>query len=496
MIKTKSFLKYLKTINNSINNLLEKNLNKLNFKNLTFLFKNNKIILIFVAVFVVFITYLLLPTFYNQSDISKKLQNELQTKLEKNFKFSQNFKYNFFPRPHFTIEGSSIIDNKIQISKINSLKIFVSVENLFSVQNLKIKDLIIQNANFNLNKKNYNFFLDLLERDFTNGKLIIKDSNIFFKSFEGEVLFINKIMKMKYHYDSKESKNIISADNEIFNIPFSLDAFFNEDKNKIFSYIDINLIKLKIQNELSLNNKKKAGKIIFNYSNSKRVGNYEIEKNYFKFHIFDKIEEPNVTFKGEFNFKPFYANLEAVLDEINLNYLFGSNAIIAQLIKTEIFNNKNIDFNLFINAQKISNNINFKNIILISKIKEGLIDTDKTKFKWRNFADFELSETLIYVRDGQLVLDGKLEININNYNELFKFLLTPKNFRKKIKKINLNFTYNFDQNTAELNNIKIDNKINRNVNTILNNVILKTDDLHNKIYFKNLLNEAIKSYAG
>ena len=48
------------------------------------------------------------------------------------------------------------------------------------------------------------------------------------------MLFINKIMKMKYHYDSKESKNIISADNEIFNIPFSLDAFFNEDKNKIF----------------------------------------------------------------------------------------------------------------------------------------------------------------------------------------------------------------------------------------------------------------------
>ena len=103
---------------------------------------------------------------------------------------------------------------------------------------------------------------------------------------------------------------------------------------------------------------------------------------------------------------------------------------------------------------------------------------------------------MIYVRDGQLVLDGKLDININNYNELFKFLLTPKNFIKKIKKINLNFKNNFDQNTAELNNIKIDNKINRNVNTILNNVILKTDDLHNKIYFKNLLNEAIKSYAG
>ena len=70
MSKTKSFLKYFKNINNSINSLLEKNLNKLNFKNLSNLFKNNKLILIFVAVFVLFVSYLLIPTFYNQTDIS------------------------------------------------------------------------------------------------------------------------------------------------------------------------------------------------------------------------------------------------------------------------------------------------------------------------------------------------------------------------------------------------------------------------------------------
>ena len=70
------------------------------------------------------------------------------------------------------------------------------------------------------------------------------------------------------------------------------------------------------------------------------------------------------------------------------------------------------------------------------------------------------------------------------------------NYRNKIQKIDLNFTYNFDQKVAELKDIKIDDKFNQNVNKILNNVILKKDDLQNKIYFKNLLNEAIKSYAG
>ena len=223
---------------------------------------------------------------------------------------------------------------------------------------------------------------------------------------------------------------------------------------------------------------------------------YKIEKNSVDFHIFDKIDQPEVTYKGKFNFKPFFANLEGSLDEINLNYLFDNNAIVTQLLKTEIFNNKNIDFDLKINAKNVHDNFNFKNIILKSKIQDGLIDTDNSKFEWKNFVDFELLESLIFVRNGELVLDGKLKINVKDYNEVYKFLLTPKNYRNKIDQIDLNFTYNFDQNIAALKDIKIDNKINENINKILSNVILKKNDLQNKIYFKNLLNEAIRSYAG
>ena len=165
-------------------------------------------------------------------------------------------------------------------------------------------------------------------------------------------------------------------------------------------------------------------------------------------------------------------------------------------MKTEIFNNKNIDFKLNLNAANVHNNSNFKNIILNSKIQEGLIDTDNTKFEWKDIADFKLSESLIFVRNGELVLDGKIKINVNDYEKLYKFLLTPKNYRNQIKQIDFNFTYNFDKKIAELKDIKIDKKINQSVNKILNNIFLKKDELQNKIYFKNLLNEAIKSYAG
>ena len=496
MSKTNFFVKHLKDINNFINNLLEKNLNKLNFKNLSFLIKNNKIILTFVALIVVFVSYLLLPTFYKQTEISEELKTELQNKFNLNFKFSENIKYNFFPRPHFTTSNSTISKNQNEISQIQNLKIYISLDNLFSLKNILVRDVKIENANFNLNKDNYDFFSQLLNKSFKNGNLQIKNSNIFFKNFDGEVLFINKILKMKYYFEPKDFKNIIYSDNEIFNIPYSMESFFNEDKSKIFTNINFVLVKLKIENELSLNNENNFGKSVFIANKFKRKIEYKFEKNNFKFHVFDKIDQPNITYKGRLNFKPFYANFEGKADQINLNYLFGSNAVIAQLLKTEIFNNKNIDFSLNINADKIYNNYNFRNIKLKSKIQDGLIDTDKTKFEWRDFADFELLESLIFVKNGELVLDGKLKININNYNEIYKFLLTPKNYRKKIDQIELNFNYNFDQNLAELKDIKIDNKINLNVNKILNNVVLKKDNLQNKIYFKNLLNEAIKNYAG
>ena len=71
-------------------------------------------------------------------------------------------------------------------------------------------------------KNCYNFFLKLLDKNFTNGDLIINDSNVFFRKLNDEVLFISKIFKMEYYYEPKELKNIFYTENELFNIPFSI----------------------------------------------------------------------------------------------------------------------------------------------------------------------------------------------------------------------------------------------------------------------------------
>ena len=496
MIKTNSLLKFLKNINKTINNLLEKNLNKLNLKNLRTLITNNKIILTIVALFILFVSYLLIPTFFKQTDILNKLNSELIEKLKLDFKFSQNIKYNIFPKPHFTSYKTSIFDDNYEISNIKKLKIYVSLDNLFSLKNIEIQKIKIHEANFNLNNKNYNFFINLQKNNFSDYKLEILNSNVFFRNVEDEVLFINKISNMKYFYDDKEFKNITYSENEIFNMPYNIKFYQDKLKKKFFSKINFNALKLKIENEFSFQDKIGIGSANLTINKSKSFFSYKTDKNFFNFNFVDKLENPNFSYIGMLNFNPFYSSLNGKTQKIDLTYLINSNEIIPQLLKTEIFNNKNIDFKLNIKADSIHNNFNFVNIVFNSKIQDALIDIDNSKLQWENYATFNITDSLIYIDDGQIVLDGKVRIEIIDSNEIYKYLLTPKNYRKNLNTIEMGFSYNFDEKSMSLKDINIDKIYNDNINKIMNKIILKDNNLQNKIYLKNLLNKAIKSYAG
>ena len=496
MTKPNKFVKSLKNINKLINSLLERNLNKLKFDNIKFLASNNKIILTFVAVFVFFVSYLLLPTFYKQNDISKELKNELLSKFNLDFTFTQNLNYNFFPRPHFVTKESNIFENQKNIADINRLKIYVSLDNLFSLKNFNITEVILDTVNFELNNKNSNFFIKVLNNNFLDANLKIINSNIFFRNLENEVLFINKIKNLKYYYDQNELKNILFSENEIFNTPFSLKVINNEDEKKLFTVLNLDFAKLRVENVFDYEDDIKLGSANLLFNKKKSIINYKTNKNFFEFSYFDEFDKEKFLYNGRLNLKPFYSTFEGNTQEINISYLFGTNAIIAELLRTGILNSTNIDFKLNINADKIQNKRNFVNLILKSKIEEGLIDIDDTQIEWKNNSIIKLTDTLIFVKNGKLFLDGKAEINIINSKNIYKFLLTPKNFRKNIKKIDFRFSYIFDEKVVILNDVIVDGKYNQNVNEKLNNIYFRGSDMQNKIFFKNMTNDLLKAYAG
>ena len=496
MRKKNHFFKNLKNINYLINNLLEKNLNKLKFNNLLNLARSNKIILSFVAVVFVFISYLLFPSFYNKTDVSNKLKNELIEDLSLNITFKNKLNYNFFPRPHFTSKIAILNYKQKNISEIEKLKIYISLKNLFSLKKIQINDVVIENANFNFDKSNYNFLFKLLNNNFLNKDLSIENSNLFFENKNNEILFINKILNMKYFYDTNELKNIMISKNEVFNIPYEIKVFNDQKNKKLISKLNLNFLKLQLKNEHDYNNKVKTGKIDLISNKSKSIINYKINKKLFEFNYQDKFENPKFLYKGIFNLNPFYSTYEGKAEQINISKFFVSNSMIVQLLKTEILNSKNIDFKLSVIADNIKESIFFKKLNLNSKIEDGLIDLDNTKFKWGRSVNFKVDNSLIYVKKGELIIDGNIKINIDDYNEIYKFLLTPKSYRKQVKNIETNFSYNLDQKTIKLTDIRIDNQYNQDVNTTMRDITLKDNNLQNKIYLKNLLNEAIKSYAG
>jgi hypothetical protein len=497
MSKHNYFVRILRKINNFINSLLKKNLNKLNFlfekdKLLTFLGFKRTFVFFLVLLFSIF-SYLSIPYLYNSQKLLINIKNQLSKNLNLDFNLSNNYSYNLFPKPNFTFENRSSLN---QIESSGEIKIYISLKYLLFPSKIKIENITFNKMNFNLDKENYDFFIKLLENDYSNFTLKVNNSYIFYKNIENDVLFINKINELKYFYDTKNLENILLADNVIFNIPYKTEIKNNIVKKQIISKLNLDFINLQIENIFNYKNFEKDGLIRINHNHKKSEGLYNLKKNFFKFNLLDKSLDQNFEYNGFINLKPFFSEFLGDLDKMNLDVLLNSNSIFLQFLKTGLLNSKNLNINTNINAKQTTSFRDLINLALTVKIDRGLMDINETKFSLKNYADFKITNSLIYTNNNNLILDALISINIKDSNRVYMILQTPRSNRKEIKKIEFNLSYNFDQMTANLNGIKVDDLINEKVNKSLNQIILKDNNLQNKIYLKNLVNQAVSDYSG
>ena len=500
MSKHNFFAKFFKKTSIFINSLLKKKLNKLNFlfekdKFLTFLSFKRGFVFLSVLIVLTF-SYLSIPNFYDTSNLINNIKNQLYKDLNIDFSLSEEFSYNLFPKPNLTFQEIKFLNQDKKFASVDEMKIYISFSNLFASNDIRIKNINLNKVNFDLNKKNYNFFVKLLNSNFSNFNLEIENSKIFYRNIENEVLFINKIDQLKYYYDLKDNKNTFVANNEIFNIPYTVELKNHKDEKKILTKVNFDFLKLQVKNILSYKQIQKNGLIEFTYNKKKSEGTYQLNNNLFNFNYLSKSLDNDFKYEGIINFIPFFSKISGDIDIINLNKLFNPDAILVQLFKSELLNNKNLNINVIINAEQIIPFRDLNNLVFKIRIEDGLLDISETKFSWLDYVDFQIFDSLLYVRDNNLVLDSNISIDIHNSSEVYKFFQTPRNYRKKINKIKFNFVYNFDQEITNLNNIEIDNLVNPEVNKILDQFISKDTILQNRIYFKSLINEAIKSYAG
>jgi hypothetical protein len=249
-----------------LNIKLNKNKVTSNKKKLKLYASYDRILLLLVGVVFLIISYLSIPFFYESNKLIDKVKNELFKNLNINFNLTEDFSYSFFPRPILTFQKVSFLD---QVDDLGEMKVNISPRSLFFLKKINIGDVTLKNINLNINKKNYNFFTELLKNDYSNFKFEIKNSNIFYRNIKNDVLFINKVNKLEYYYDEKKSSNFLIANNEIFNIPYNIKYKNNFNKRKIETLINSDLLKIKIKNQFSYMSPLNEGVVNFFYDKKK-----------------------------------------------------------------------------------------------------------------------------------------------------------------------------------------------------------------------------------
>ena len=479
----------------SINNLLENYFNSLrrfilDAKRLRF-DKNNKVFLIIVSTIFLTLVYFLIPTAYNKELIQKEIKNQIYQKYNIVVKFDNGIQYNFFPKPHFSSKNLFILNDQRKIGDVKNFKIFINFKNFFKFNQIQTQDVVLDKVDFNIKKSDLSFFTNLLKTEPNRDKIKIRRSNIFFTNKDNEVLFINQINDSQFYYDLKNLKNVLVSKSKVFNVPYKL-IIGNDKLNEIldFELVSKKLV-LKIENETDYKKKNDTGNLKISFKNKNNTFEYQINKN--TLDIISK--DNNKIFKGLIEFKPFYLVSNFKYQTFRIKDLI-ENPFFMEILKSQILNNKNLNALINFDVKNVYDFDRFSDLSLKLKIEEGNYNFSNSNIIWKENVNVGFSDSFLNFDRGKINLNGRTSFDVKNQDEFYKFFQIKKDLRKNIKKIELDFNYDFNEEKITFDNLRIDNKSNKKIEEIISNFNSNSKKFFNKVTFKNFVNDILAAYFG
>ena len=494
----------MKQIIKNFNTLVKKTIFKVQNKtNNNFKISNfNSFLITFIALLFIYIFYLLIPTLYEKTWVQNNIENKLLNEFKINLSPSADISYRILPAPHFLIKDSKILvnDTKEQksIAEIKNFQVFLSQVNFFNKEKMNFTRVVINDANITLLRGDLKLLNKSRDKNFSNKKIIINNSNIFFKNNLGEVTSIIKIDKTILFFDDEKKFNLINLSGEVFNVPFSFDFKSHDDpvKSEEINF-DSKALKLNIFNKsVTEKNNLIYGRNIISFFNSKINTEYNIKK---KLIIFEsnnsRINNYKIDYNGELSINPFDLDLNIHLDDYKISNLFNINLILNEFIQSGLLFNENISVNTSITVKSNSRNDFFQNAKINFSIINGKIDLDKTRLVSDNIGSLELKNSNLFFKNNKLLFNGDILIDIKDSDRLFSFLNINKSSRKNLKNILINLNYDFFNNQFKFNNIKINNSsVNDKLLTIIEGFNLNNFNNLNKS--RRLINTLLEAYEG
>jgi len=482
----------MKQIVKNLNNLIKKTIFKLKNKtnNKFHVSSFNKYVIAVICTLFAYIFYLLIPLLYDKNWVQNKIVSKLSTEFNISLSNSFDISYRILPKPHYLIR-----DSKTALAEIEVLNVFISQNNLFNKDSIKINEVVIEEANFSFLKNNFKTLYENSEKKFPKKKIKINNSNIFFMDNFNEVISIIKVSNGFYFFDEKNLFNLFDLNGEVFNIPFELNyqniinsqkkikikapdlkleiinKFFKKDEDRSNGINNISILNTSINTKYSIKNQT----IIFQSDGSRAFNS-------------------SINYNGQLAINPFDLNLKVNLDDYRISNLFKSNSIINEFIKSGLLFNKNISVNTLVNIKFAQKNKIFNEAKIEFRVLNGKISFDNSVFTNNNIGLIEVFKSDLFLENDKLILTANLSIDIKNTDRLYSFLNTNKRLRKNIKNIKLNIIYDFLSNEIVFKNIKVDdNEVSDQFMNIVEGFI--DNNSNNLTKSRKLLNKLINLYV-
>jgi hypothetical protein len=157
----------MKQIVKNFNNLIKKTIFKLKNKtnNKFHVSAFNKYAITAISILFAYIFYLLIPLLYDKNWVQNKIVSKLSAEFNISLSNSFDISYRILPKPHYLIR-----DSKTALAEIKVLNVFISQNNLFNKDSIKINEVVIKEANFSLLKDNFKTLYENSENKFSKKK--------------------------------------------------------------------------------------------------------------------------------------------------------------------------------------------------------------------------------------------------------------------------------------------------------------------------------------
>ena len=415
------------------------------------------LVLVFFIVFFGTAIFFSIPTFYDYKKYNQKIEETINKEFKINLHNLQDISFKFIPSPHLLIQKAELKIRKNEtesISKLENIKVFISITDLYKSNDFKIKKVFVNKANLYLNNLSLKNFIVNLKKNIVN-HLVIKNSTIFYKDNYEEITLISTLKNFEYKIDFTNNKKILNMSGNIFDSDYNFNYFIDYKQPNVQNFnLELKDPNLSIKNKLTDNifsvNNKQEGNFEIKFFNTKNSLNYNIINNNIEFNNINK-KNSNFDLSGLVSFNPFHFNLTTNLKKINLVEL---EKIIYSLYKNRNSKLENLSGKLKVNFSNIDNKIINKGSSSLL-FENSRINVIQQIFNVSDFAKLEISD-YEYLDDIDQTLQMKLKLNIIDLEKFNRFLFNYK--KNKILSKKLFFTLRYNSNTKTSLISKVSNK--------------------------------------